>query len=343
MKTSMLDIIEDSLQNDPKNPHLWIKKGNLLLEKENLTEAEKCFNKAVSHGSELPTVIEAMGTFLAITEKYDKSLEWFDKLIKLTPQDLNAWNLKAKLLEEIGEFNKAIDCYQKIIEIKPQASTIYLKIADTYIQLKKDKEAIKYYKQFLSFNPESEYAKEKLTQLKEPLEEDYTQYLPIRFLTEEEFSEKYNYQVTEILHNILEAAYYETNPTSFYNTILGCDLFAFLFEKNGKIERKNGEPKNYIPIFYKIHNQSYGVLKTDNGDVFAHFNGEEETLNIIEQSIDEGILFLLQEYLEYTLTNLAKPDIFVTALLTDPGTQTLFFILDKPLTKKALLNYKKKK
>ncbi len=163
----------------------------------------------------------------------------------------------------------------------------------------------------------------------------------IKYFSKSEFESKFGFQPPDMYFKLFEAAYYEPNPSTFYNTILGCDIYPWYFKEDGQIERLNGEPPNFYGIFSKIHNQSYGILRTHNGEVFSHFNGEEGTIDIITKSVTEGLSFLFQNYLEYTLSNIPNPDVFISALLKDPGAQTLFYILDKELGFQDLMKFKK--
>ncbi|MHA2175377.1 MAG: tetratricopeptide repeat protein [Candidatus Hodarchaeales archaeon] len=340
--SNMLDIINESIQDDPKNPHLWIKKGNLLLELEEFEEAGSCFDQAIKFGPDIPSSIEAKGIYHTKIGENSAALKWYDELIKISPEEANSWGLKAKCLELLNEPTEALKCYYQILDLKPQISSTYKHIADVFLKLNNKSDAVKFYKQYLSLNPYDEYGKEQLAKLSVPIEEDYSQYLPIKYFSQAEFDERFGFHPPEIFFKLFEAAYYENNPTTFFNSILGCDIYEWYFEKDGKIKRLNGEPPNYYSIFSKIHNQSYGVLRTHNGEVFGHFNGEEGTVDIVTQSVAEGLEHLYKSYLKYTLSNISNPDVYISSLLNDPGTQILFYILDKELNHQSLAKYKNK-
>ena len=106
-----------------------------------------------------------------------------------------------------------------------------------------------------------------------------------------------------------------------------------------KTERTKGEPAEYFPIFSKIHHQSYGILKASTKDVFAHFNGEEGGLDIIAQTIEQGVSLLIRDYLKNTLSNLAHPEGFISTLLKDQSTQMVFSLLNKEISQDNLLQF----
>ena len=338
----MLEIIDESIKNDPRNPHLWLKKGNMLLERKDFDKANSCLDRAISLGPKIPSIIEAKGNYHTQIGDHSTALKWFDQLITLTPKEVNGWNLKAKVLHhQMDEHTDALKCYYQILDLKPQISSTYKHIADVFLKLNNKADAIKFYKQYLSLHPYDDNAKGQLTRLNVPIEEDYSQYLPIKYFSKTEFEDRFGFQPPDMFYNLLEAAYYEFEPSTFYNTILGCDIYPWFFKKDGKLGRPNGEPQNFYSIFSKIHNQSFGILKTHNGEMFSQFNGEEGTVNILTKSVTDGLEYLYQNYLEYTLSNISDPEVFITALLNDRGTQTLFYILDKELTFQNLIKYKK--
>ena len=337
----MLEIIDESIKNEPRNPHLWLKKGNMLLERKQFEEANSCLDRAISFGPKIPSIVEAKGNYHSQIGENAVALKWYDQLITIAPKEVNGWKLKAKLLQNMNELTDALKCYYQILELKPQISSTYKYIADLFLQLNNKADAIKFYKQYLSLNPYDDYGKDQLTKLNVPFEEDYSQYLPIKYFSITEFEDRFGFQPPEMFHKLFEAAYYENDPSTVYNTILGCDIYPWYFKQDGKLERPNGEPQNFFSIFSKIHNQSYGILRTHTGEVFGHFDGEEGTVDIIAKSVTEGLEYLYQNYLTYTLSNISDPDVFITALLKDRGAQILFYILDKELNYQTLMKYKK--
>ena len=335
----MLVLIDETIQSDPKNPLLWIKKGNLYLDKEIFDDAGMCYDQAVKFGPTVPEALEAKGSHLILVGSYEEALPWIGQLIEVTPNSLTGWNLKGIVYEKLNNLSVALTCYQEMINLKPQKSSGYINLALVYHRLEENSKAISYYKQYLSFDPDNKLVKEKLLELKEPLEIDYLKYRPIQYFSKDQFLDYFGVKPTEFLIRLLEPAYFDKNPSTFYTPILGCELLVWVFDKSGKPERTKGEPVEYYPIFSKIHHQSYGILKTSTKDIFAHFNGEEGNLDIIAQTIEEGVSLLITDYLKNTLSNLAHPEGFISTLLKDQSTQMVFSLLNKELSKDTLLQF----
>jgi tetratricopeptide (TPR) repeat protein len=73
----------DALKYDKNNSHAWFNKGYLL----------------------------------ASLERYEETINCFDKVIELEPNNSMAYNNKAHSLEKLGNFNDAIQLYKKALEI----------------------------------------------------------------------------------------------------------------------------------------------------------------------------------------------------------------------------------
>ena len=80
------------------------------------------------------------GIKLLNEEKYDASLEFFDKALELDPNYANAWYNKGFILFNIGNYNEANECFDKFLGINHENvhifSTMSIK-ATTLFMLKK--------------------------------------------------------------------------------------------------------------------------------------------------------------------------------------------------------------
>ena len=43
--------------------------------------------------------------------KYEEAIEWYDKALKIDPNDVNALNNKGKALYNLGKYQEAIEWY----------------------------------------------------------------------------------------------------------------------------------------------------------------------------------------------------------------------------------------
>ena len=51
--------------------------------------------------------------------KYEEAIEWYDKVLKIDPNDVNALNNKGLALNNLGKYQEAIEWYDKALEIDP--------------------------------------------------------------------------------------------------------------------------------------------------------------------------------------------------------------------------------
>ena len=335
-----IELLNDSIKETPDNFNLWIRKGKILSRNKKNNEAAECFNKAISINSNNPEVWDAKGNFLAANEKYPEALECFNKMIILAPSEPRAYDLKGGVLEKLNKYPEALECYQKVFELNPQAITTYINLAEVYNNLNKKDMAIQYYKHYLALVPESNYAKKRLLELKEPIEDDYRKYRPFSYISPEDFQKKFGLDPPPILYSLLQYAFFSSNPIAFYNLAIGCELFPWIFSLNKNEIRTNGEIKEYFPIFRKTQNRSYGVLqKTKDILAFASFENDSKDLKIIKLNLKEGLLFLVQEYFKYTFSQLIESSIFIETVINDPGTKMLFNLLDLKISRDTLLGF----
>ena len=52
--------------------------------------------------------------------KYKEAIKCYDKALKINPNDVDAWNNKGIILGELGKYEKAIKCFDKALEINPK-------------------------------------------------------------------------------------------------------------------------------------------------------------------------------------------------------------------------------
>ncbi len=96
--------------------------------------------------------------------KFQDSIEWYEKAVKMAPGKLEAafsFSLLSRALENAGNYDKAIESLQKAagFEFEFQKGDILLSIARNYDQVGKKDEAVKIYDRVLTELPDTEYAK----------------------------------------------------------------------------------------------------------------------------------------------------------------------------------------
>lgn len=146
-----LSVFQKALEIDPKNAKLFIRYGNVLSNLGRVDEALKAYKKSIEINSINVGALVNIGYLLKKIKKYNeailylkKSIEisvdpevyfniggayyslgnylegivYFDKAIKLKPDFMEPYLLKARALQALGKFDEAILYYEKVEENK---------------------------------------------------------------------------------------------------------------------------------------------------------------------------------------------------------------------------------
>ncbi|MFI5170883.1 MAG: tetratricopeptide repeat protein [Chitinophagales bacterium] len=98
--------------------------------------------------------------------EYKKSLEAFDKVIKINVQNADAYFYKGIIFKETGDTVRALSSFQTTIEVDPDYYSAYMQLGTAYAE-SKDPIALKYFDIAISLNDtsnEAQYAKAKYYQ-----------------------------------------------------------------------------------------------------------------------------------------------------------------------------------
>lgn len=95
-------------------------------------------------------------------KKYQIAMQYFDILLKLSPDDYVAWNNLGLIYEEIGEWKKAYDCYKKSLSIKDFFSPNF-NLGIMSRKMHRFEDSIKYLKKAILQNPKSPQPKYSLS------------------------------------------------------------------------------------------------------------------------------------------------------------------------------------
>jgi tetratricopeptide (TPR) repeat protein len=70
----------------------------------------------------------------AIIKNHEMAINFFNEVIKLEPNNKEAWYNKGKAFELDGNIDEAIDCYEKVLDIKPNYLQAMKEIGLLYYQ-----------------------------------------------------------------------------------------------------------------------------------------------------------------------------------------------------------------
>ncbi len=111
------DALQALLAAEPEFYEADYNLGELALRGQDLLEAEQCFLKAYDGFRESPQVTVNLGSIYLATEEYDKSLDFFDKTIFLSPEYRDALLGKGICLSSLGRYGDALQPLNRIVEL----------------------------------------------------------------------------------------------------------------------------------------------------------------------------------------------------------------------------------
>jgi len=111
------DALRALLAADPEFYEAWNSLGELALGAQDLLEAERCYLKAYEGIPESPQVTVYLGSIYMATEEFDRSLDFYDRTILLSPQYRDALLGKGICLSSMGRYADALQPLNRIVEL----------------------------------------------------------------------------------------------------------------------------------------------------------------------------------------------------------------------------------
>ena len=116
--------------------------------------AQKLLNKLLQVQPKNVDAIHLLAIIHKDEKKYDQSLTYFDRAIKLDPTFSQIWYNKALLLQDHDQFEKAISCYEKAISLDPMNHDAWVNRGNAFLKLSQHQEAINSYKKAIQLTPD---------------------------------------------------------------------------------------------------------------------------------------------------------------------------------------------
>lgn len=103
------------------------------------------------------------GTAYDRKEELEKALECFDKALEISPKNKKCWDYKGFIEYKLKKYEDAIESFKKAIEINDEYENAYYNLACCYSLLRKKKMAFDILKKLFEINPKNkkEIKKEK--------------------------------------------------------------------------------------------------------------------------------------------------------------------------------------
>ncbi|HUU78344.1 MAG TPA: tetratricopeptide repeat protein [candidate division Zixibacteria bacterium] len=158
MTNSQLDKEEQDyrelLENDPNNIGALANLGKVLSEKQNYSEAEIIFKRALKLAPEDEWILFELGYALSVQNKLDEAEEIFRKVLEKNQENTNVWFNLALILNRKQDWDGTKEAYRKVLEIDPKDAFTWLNLGVLHNKLKEIDKAEKAYRKALEIHPD---------------------------------------------------------------------------------------------------------------------------------------------------------------------------------------------
>ena len=94
-----------------------------------------------------------LGVLYQTLGDFQKAISYYGKVIEINPNYINAINNLGTIFEKLGEYQKAISYYEKAIAIDPNHASIYSNLGSLYNKLGEHQNTIKCFKKVIELDP----------------------------------------------------------------------------------------------------------------------------------------------------------------------------------------------
>ena len=119
----------------------------------NLQEAENIYRELLKIQPNNTDAYNNLGSVLYEKGRFDEAITCYKKVIELNPNFAGAYYNLGDLLQETGRFDEAIPCYKRAIELNPAFVWAYNNLGNAYVAKKQPDEALFYYRKALELDP----------------------------------------------------------------------------------------------------------------------------------------------------------------------------------------------
>jgi len=132
-----------------------ILKGNEFYYKNEYEKSIECYDKALKIDSKYAEAWGNKGVALTDLGKYKEGIEYIDKALEIDPNDATVWNSKAAALNNLGKYNEAIEYIDKALEKDPNDADALHNKGFALNYLGKYNEAIECFNKALKIDPDN--------------------------------------------------------------------------------------------------------------------------------------------------------------------------------------------
>nr|AGS51763.1 tetratricopeptide TPR_2 [uncultured bacterium contig00046] len=140
-------------KSDGDEAEAYYSMGDAYFQEEDCEKTIECYQKAIKLNPNFAEAYYSMGIVYCFDENYDKGIEYYQKAIELEPNFAEAYYEMSITYEIKGDYVKAIECCQKAIELKPNCADEYNARLRQYCMIKQNYDkAFENYKNKIEFS-----------------------------------------------------------------------------------------------------------------------------------------------------------------------------------------------
>jgi tetratricopeptide (TPR) repeat protein len=121
-----LELIDQALQVEPRNPLLWVHRGQCLLAQGRIAEARDAAAAARQHAPPNATLLSAIGGLFNLANDQAGALAAFDAAVALAPENAQLLYNRAAVRRYVGQLAEAEADYDRVIALNPNDCEAYL-------------------------------------------------------------------------------------------------------------------------------------------------------------------------------------------------------------------------
>jgi len=125
-----------------KQAELKVLRGQAYLGQNQMAEAKGEFDSAMAVAPDFPVAWYGQALVAYVEKRWDKALEWNDRVLEARPDFPRALALKGDIVLARGELEQARDAYRQAVEVRPHTPEYRLGLAIAQIRLGELKDAV---------------------------------------------------------------------------------------------------------------------------------------------------------------------------------------------------------
>jgi tetratricopeptide (TPR) repeat protein len=137
-----LEVINKAIELNREDSHAWKHKCHILIKKDRQEEAKKCIDKMALFTSDKSLLSFTEGCYWGEIGDYEKSLEFYNKVIGIDPQYSLAWSRRGWVLGRLKRWEESLLSCDKAIELGEEFSFVFFKRTIALLALNRWQEGI---------------------------------------------------------------------------------------------------------------------------------------------------------------------------------------------------------